>query len=200
MCTLENCALCESARGILDVYWKYRAQDILLSYSQSSLVQVSIPALIILGLMNSDADKDVVCVSREAIAPLLAKIVTAAAAVAAVSKSPQPIMLNYIAVSLLELLKGARGLALNETIAKIFIENEVLSSLTKLLKADSEDDKLETLEILWTLATHDSNKELLCNNREVLEELRLRSDNFPAARCALLRIEGWNPLKGNSSF
>ena len=195
LCTLENCALCVPEKGILDVYWNYKAQDIFLPYSQSSLVQISIPALIILGLMNSDADKDVVTVSREVITPLLAKIVSAVAT----NKSSQPIMLNYIAVSLLELLKGARGLALNERIAKMFFENEFQSFLTKILKADTDDSKLETIELLWTLATHDSTKELLYNSPEVLEELRLRSDHFSAAKCALLRIKGWNLLEGNNT-
>jgi len=147
--------------------------------------------------MNSDADSDVVCVSKEAIAPLFTKIITAVAT--STNKSSQPIMLNYIAVSLLELLKGARGLALNETIAKMFFENEFQSSLIKLLKAGADDDKLETIKLLWTLATHDSTKELLCDSPEVLEELRLKSDYFPAARCALLRIEGWKQLEGNGS-
>ena len=173
------------------MYWKYKAQQIFLSYSKSSLVQVSIPALIVLGVMNSDAEKDVVCISKDAVVPLLAKIIAAVS-----NKSTQPIMLNYIAVSLLELLKGARGLALNGTIAEMFCENEFLLSLTELIKTGGDDDQLCAIELLWTLVTLNRTKELLHKKTEVLDVLRIKSDKFPAAKCALIKIEGWNHLEG----
>ena len=189
MHTSENCG------RILDLYWQTKADKTLLRYTQFPHLQIHIPAIIILGMLNLHVDNGVIDITTEAISSYLHKIATAA------KEHNSTISLVYISVSLLELLRGANGLALNDKAVNIFVENNILSSLLMLLKeSNNDDDKLGVLDLLWTLATHSIVRELLCANPEVLEELRSLSDTIPTAKCALQKVEGWNQIEGKLSY
>jgi len=180
----------ENCRRILDLCWQTKAHEILFRYTQFPCLRVSIPAIIIIGMLNLHVNDGVVHITKEVIYPFLLEIVTAA------KECTSTIKLGYISVSLLELLKGANGLALNNKTVEVFLENNILSSLLKLLKENDYDDKSQILDLLWTLATHSIGRELLCANTEVLKELKSLSDVIPAAKCALQKVEGWNQLEG----
>lgn len=162
----------------------------LLRYTQFPCLQISIPATIILGMLNLHVDESVADITKEVISSFLLKIVTAA------KESTTAIKLDYVAVSLLELLKGANGLALSNKNAEIFVESDILSSLLRFLRENDSDDKLGVLDLLWTLATHSVTRELLRVNSELIEEVKSLSDVIPAAKCASQKIEGWNQLEG----
>lgn len=157
-------------------------------------LQIRIPAIIILGMLNLHVDKGVIDITKDMILPFLYKIVTAT------KECSSTIKLDYISVSLLELLRAVNGLALNEKVVEVFLENNILLSLLKLLKeSDNDDDKLEVIDVLWTLATHSIAKELLCTNSEVVEKLKSLSDFIPAAKCVLQKVEGWNHIEGKQT-
>ena len=192
LCILENCTMhtSDNCGRILDLYWQTKMHKTLLRYTQFPHLQICIPTIIILGMLNLHVDNGVINITKEAISSYLHKIVTAA------KECSSAISLDYIAVSLLELLKGANGLALNDKTVEIFVDNNILCSLLKFLKeSDNDDDKLGVLDLLWTLATHSIVRELLCADSEVLEELRSLSDVIPAAKCALQKIEGWDQIE-----
>ena len=189
LCILENCTMhtSENCRRIMDLYWQTKLHKALLHYTQFPCLQICIPANIILGMLNVHIDKGIIDITEEALTAFLLKITTAT------KECTSTIKLNYIAVSLLELLRGANGLALNDKIVQVFLDTNVLLSLLKLLKgSDNDDEKLGTLDLLWTLATHPSARELLRANSEILGELQSLSYVVPAAKCALQKVKGWD--------
>ena len=189
MHTSENCG------RILDLYWQIKAHKTLLRYTQFPHLQICIPAIIILGMLNLHVDNGVIDITDEAISSYLHKITIAA------KECNSIIRLDYISVSLLELLRGANGLALNDKTVNVFVENNILSSLLKLLKeSNNDEDKLGVLDLLWILATHTIVRELLCADPQVLEELRALSDTIPIAKCALWKVEGWNQIEGKLQY
>ena len=197
LCVLENCSVStsENCGRILDLFWQNKAHKTLLRYTLFPHLQISIPAVIILGMLNLHIDNGVIEISKEVASSYLHKIATA------IKECNSTVSLGYISVSLLELLKGANGLALNDKTSKAFIENNMLLSLLKLLKeSENDDDKLEILDLLWTLATLPTIRELLCTNSEVLEELRPLSDAIPDAKYTLQKIGSGNPIKGKLPY
>ena len=185
MCSSENCG------RILDLYWYKKAHKTLLRYAQFPHLQISIPVVIILGMLNLHIDNGIIEISKEVVLSYFHKIATA------IKECNSTVSLGYISVSLLELLKGAQGLTLNDKTSKIFMENNILLSLLKLLKeSKNDDDKLGILDLLWTLATHSTVRELLCTNSQLLEELKPLADANPAAKYTLQKIESWNPMEG----
>lgn len=185
MHTSENCG------RILDLCWQNKVHKTLLRYTQFPHLQIYIPAIIILGMLNLHVDNGVIDITKEAISSYLHKIACAA------KEGSSTVSLDYISVSLLELLRGANGLALNDKNVNIFVENNILSSLLKLLKeSNNDEDKLGVLDLLWTLATHSIVRELLCSDPEIPEKLKSLSDTIPTAKCALQKVEGWNQIEG----
>lgn len=175
----------------MDLYWQTKFHKTLLQYTQFPCLQICIPASIILGMLNVHIDKGVVDITEEALSAFLLKITTAT------KECTSTIKLNYISVSLLELLRGVNGLALNDKIIEVFLDTNVLLIFFKLLKGnDNDDDKLGAVELLWTLATHPSVRELLRANSEILKELQSLSYVIPAAKCALQKVKGWDQIEG----
>ena len=193
LCILENCTMhtSENCGRIVDLYWQTKLHKALLHYTQFPHLQICIPATIILGMLNVHVDKGVIDITEEALSALLLKISTAT------KECTSTIKLEYISVSLFKLLRGANGLALNDKIIEPFLDNDILLSLLKLLRAsDNDNDKLGALDLLWTLATHSRARELLQANSEILEELQSLSDVIPAAKCVLQKVEGWDEIEG----
>lgn len=193
LCILENCTMhtSENCGRVMDLYCQTKVHKTLLRYTQFPCLQICIPATIILGVLNLHVDKGVIDITKNVISTFLLKITTA------IKECSSTVKLNYISVSLLELIRGANGLALNEKIIEVFLENDILLALLKLLKeSDNDDDKLGALDLLWTLTMHSISRELLCTHSEILEELKSLSDVIPAAKYALQKVEGWNQIEG----
>ena len=189
LCILENAA---QISGSTEIFWEMKTQDALLPYTRSPLLHVCVPALVLLGLLCLDVDCGIISLDKELIVLLSTQITSALHDISLC------VDVGYVKMSASELLRAANGLALNKTNAMHFLESDILLSLIKFLKTSDIDSKLSAVEFIWTLATHFTVKEQLCTNPEIPKILNSLVDFIPTAKCALLKIQGWNEKEGNS--
>ena len=189
LCILENAA---QISGLTEIFWEMKAHDALLPYTRSPLLHVSVPALVLLGLLCLDADCGIICLDKELIVLLCTQITSA------LHDILLSVDVGYVKMSASELLRAANGFAINKTNATHFIDSNILPSLIKFLKLSDIDGKWNAVEFIWTLATHFPIKEQLCTNPEIPKTLSSLVDFIPSAKCALLKIQGWNEKEGNS--
>lgn len=189
LCTLENCA---QVPNLVELLWELQPDQIISPYIVSALLQVRIPALIVLGLLSINADKGIVTLNEEISAVFSKKIVDA---VKDISLSTE---IGYIKVTAEELIKSANGFALDEMNAMHFLKNNIHLSLLAYFKGSNINDELSliVMKFLWTLTTHPTVQRKLVEELEIVQEITSLADTMPAAKCALLKIKGWNFLQG----
>ena len=189
LCILENCA---QIPNLVEILWELQADEVLLSYVKIPLLQVSIPALVLLGFLNTNADKGSICLDDEVANVFSEKIINA------VESTSLSIEIGYMRITAEELIKGANGLALNEVNARHFLENGVLSSFVTYMKGSNTDNKLSMafLKFLWTLATHSSVRDQLL---DILQEVRSFFNSVSVAKHVLIKIKGWNFHEGTNT-
>lgn len=189
ICILQNCS---RVSNLLEVLWELRADQVILPYISSNLLQVSVPALIFLGLLCINVSRGIVCLN-EGIAMMMSKKI-----VDAVQDTSLSTKVGYIGITAEELIEGTNGLALNETNAMNFIKNDMLLSFLTYFKGSNIDNSLSLIivKFIWTLAIHSTLKEQLIANVEIVEEIKQLAGTMPAAKYALLKIKGWNVNQG----
>lgn len=187
--TLENCA---QVPNLVELLWELRPDQIISPYIVSALLQVRILALTVLGLLSINADKGIVTLNEEISAVFSKKIIDA---VKDISLSTE---IGYIKVTAEELIKSANGFALDEMNAMHFLKNNIHLSLLAYFKGSNINDELSlaVMKFLWTLTTHSTVQRKLVEELEIVQEITSLADTMPAAKCALLKIKGWNFLQG----
>lgn len=186
---LENCAEIPS---LVEILWELQADQVLLPYMSSPLLQVCIPALVLLGLLSVNADKGIVCLDEEIVVAFSDKISDA------VKDTSLSTELGYMKIMAAGLLKGANGLALDVVNATNFLKNGILPSFLAYLKGSHVDSEVSVIimKCFWTFATHSTIKEQLLVEEEILQAMDVFADTIPAAKCALLKIKGWDLNEG----
>ena len=161
----------------------------LLTYSVSALPHVNVPALIILGMMFLNGDCSVCSIDDQALSIFSTKLSEAATSTSLCTE------VGYIGLSASELVRGASGLALNETFAAGFMEREIVQALLNMLTKVTDEDQFHILMFIWSIATHSKLNNDLHQIPKLLDNLNFLSGHIPIAKCALLKIQGWN-VKG----
>lgn len=194
LCILGNCAKISVVSQIL---WDMQIMEVLSSYTKCPLQQVYIPAMMLTGLLSLDTKENNVSLNNELIVLLVAAITIATTDTAMAAE------VGYIKMTATELLRGTNGLALNERNAISLLENGVLSPLIEALLNGDVATRQSAVDLLWTLAMENTVREQLCVTPEVLQALEAVTSFMPesksltlAAKCSLLRINGWSQLEG----
>lgn len=194
LCILGNCAKMSVVSQIL---WDMQIMEVLSSYTKCPLQQVYIPAMMLTGLLSLDTNENNVSLNNELIVLLVATITIATTDTAMAAE------VGYIKMTATELLRGTNGLALNERNAISLLENGVLSPLIEALLNGDVATRQSAVDLLWTLAMENTVREQLCVTPEVLQALEAVTSFMPesksltlAAKCSLLRINGWSQLEG----
>lgn len=188
---LENFAQIPS---LVEVLWELQSDQVLLPYTSSPLLQVCIPALVILGLLSVNADKAIIVLGEE-IAVMFSKKIADA-----VTDTSLFAELGYMKISAEGLVKGANGLALDVTNAANFLKNDILLSFLDYLTGSNVDIELSIaiMNCFWTLTNHSTIKKELLDEPEIFEAIIQHLENaIPAAKCVLLKCKGLN--EGNYS-
>ena len=194
LCILGNCAKISVVSQIL---WDMQIMEVLSSYTKCPLQQVYIPAMMLTGLLSLDTKANNVSLNNELIVLLVATITIATTDTAMAAE------VGYIKMTATKLLRGTNGLALNERNARLLLENGVLLPLIEALLNGDVATRQSAVDLLWTLAMENTVREQLCVTPEVLQALEAVTSFMPesksltlAAKCSLLRINGWSQLEG----
>lgn len=190
---LENCA---GVPSLVEILWELQADQVLLPYMSSPLLQVCIPALVLLGLLSLNADKGIVCLDEEIVAVFSEKISDA------LKDTSLSTELGYMTITADGLLKGANGLALDVANATNFLKNGILPSFLGYLKGSHVNSEMSAIimKFFWTLASHSTIREQLLGEAEILQAINVFEDTIPAAKYALLKTKGWDLSKGNFAW
>lgn len=187
---LENCA--QAFNSLVNaVFWKTRAHNVILHYTNCHMLQIFVPALVLLGLMCLDADHGIAFLEQEKVILLLAQISSA------LENTELSVTLNYVKMSVSRLLKGSSGLATNEANALLFVNCGIIPVLIKALTVARDlDCQSAAAEFLWILTAYSFAIEHLSTDLEVSKALGSIETVIPAAKCALQKIQGWSEKEG----
>ena len=182
---------------VIQVLWDVDIIKVLLTHANSPLQHICISTLTLIGLLSLDVNEGSITIDGNHVSALHSALTDAA------SSETLDTVVGSFKMTATELLKGINGLAFNRKNAVLLVDSGILPLLTKILSVGSACDKQHVLELLWTLALESNVKEQLRTSSVVQKELVDLSSSEPgseslslAVECAILKINGWDPLKG----
>ena len=188
-------------QGVIQTLWDVDTIKVLLTHANSPIRHICISTLMLIGLLSLDVNEGSITIDGNHVSALHSVLTDVA------SSETLDTVVGSFSMSATELLRGINGLAFNRKNAVLLVESGILPLLTKILSVGNFCSKQHVAELLWTLALESNVKEQLRTSLVVQGALDTLSSGEPvseslslAVKCALLKINGWNPLEGRVMF